>query len=117
MRGANRPCGPAHRIYLLPPCFVGTPKTDTFFPVSALQIHAVSCRALVARPSRRAELRRARRAAFSKPQLVWLDGRAERMRAARIPAAGWVQLMSRSPVEMWSDSTACLLYTSDAADE
>ena len=66
--------------------------------------------ALDARPSPHAELGRAPRAAFSTRQLVRLDGRAEQTRFACAPAAGWVQLMGCSPVEMWSDSSgaACM---------
>ena len=65
--------------------------------------HAVAL--LDGRPSRHAEPRIARQVAFSTRQLVWLDSRAERTRSACAPSAGWVQLMSRSLLEMWSDSS------------
>ena len=65
--------------------------------------HAVAL--LDATPERDAEPRIARQVAFSTRQLVWLDSRAERTRSACAPSAGWVQLMSRSLLEMWSDSS------------
>ena len=58
---------------------------------------------LVGRRAAHAGRRTAHRVAVSKPQLVWLDGRAERTRSACVLAAGWVHLMSRSLLEMWSD--------------
>ena len=85
-----------------------SPPSSYFSPITGLrneEIHASRCGALVARPSPHAELRSARWAGISTRQLVWLNSQAERMRSARFSAAVWVLLKSRSPVEMWCDSS------------
>ena len=66
-----------------------------------------SSSALDARLSPHAELGTAHRAGISTTQLVWLDSRAERTRSAfRLRGGGWRSVLkSRSPVEMWSDSS------------